>query len=197
MMEQGEEDSEMSYIRLSADNETATRPKNGVESKQTTSEPSIASQVEPGVQHPTTLNAFQKFNARLESLAGLESRGIERVEPDERQPPSMSNYMQMSLIWLSANMTANNLTLGLLGPLSYDLGFVDSAICAVLGGFVGSVGASTMGIWGATSGNRTLVSYEPPEPVAFQDEHIWTDPVPNRLLLDTSWVTIHLRLLFC
>ena len=108
-------------------------------------------------------NRFQAWNARIEALAGFEARGITRVDPEERQPPSAFNYVQMGLIWFSANVTVNNLALGLLGPLVYDLGFTDSALCAVFGCLVGSMGASVMSVWGPKSGNRTLVrhSYSP------------------------------------
>lgn len=103
------------------------------------------------------MSGFAAFNHRIEGLAGLEARGIERVPENERQPASTAAYLQMALIWFSANITANNLALGLLGPLVYDLGFVDAALCSVFGGFVGCLGTSYMGTWGAVSGNRTLV----------------------------------------
>lgn len=98
-----------------------------------------------------------KWNQKIENLAGLEARGIERVPVSERQEPSTAAYIQMSLIWFSANITANNMALGLLGPLVYDLSFTDAALCSVFGGFVGCLGTSYMGTWGAVSGNRTLV----------------------------------------
>ena len=73
-------------------------------------------------------NAFQKWNARIESLAGLEARGIVRVQEDERHDMTWWNgYLQMAVIWYSANVTANNLAVGLLGPLLFGLGFTDSS----------------------------------------------------------------------
>jgi NCS1 nucleoside transporter family len=63
----------------------------------------------------------------------------------------------MSLLWFSINLTANNIALGLLGPLVYDLGFTDSALCAVFGGLLGGAGAAYMSTWGPRSGNRTMV----------------------------------------
>jgi len=99
------------------------------------------------------------WNARIESLANLEARGITRVLPEERQDASMWNYVQMALLWFSANISVNNLAVGLFGPLVYQLGFVDSAMCAVFGTLVGSVSTAYMSIWGAQSGNRTMVCY--------------------------------------
>ena len=112
-----------------------------------------------GEAETTQLAGFAAFNQKIEAMAGLEARGIERVPESERQAPSTAAYIQMALIWFSANITANNLTLGLLGPLVFDLSFTDSALCSVFGGFVGCLGTSYMGTWGAISGNRTLVCH--------------------------------------
>jgi hypothetical protein len=108
----------------------------------------------PGIQVP---NAFMKFNNRIESLAGLEARGITRVEPDERHDASIFHLVQMALLWFSANLTANNLAVGFLGPLLFGLGFTDSAMTAVFGALVGSLFTAYMSTWGAASGNRTMV----------------------------------------
>lgn len=110
----------------------------------------------PFVHVPSLL---KRWNARIESLANLEARGIARVLPEERQDASLWNYVQMALLWFSANISANNLLVGLLGPLVYRLGFLDSAMCVVFGTFVGSVSTAYMSIWGAQSGNRTMVRY--------------------------------------
>jgi len=100
-----------------------------------------------------------QWNAKIESLAGLEARGIARVLPEERHAGSMLRYVQMSLLWFSANVTANNLAVGLLGPLVFGLGFTDSAMCAVFGTIVGSAITAYMSIWGAQSGSRTMVCH--------------------------------------
>ena len=101
---------------------------------------------------------LRKFNARIESLAGFESRGITRVMPEERQPPSLASDVQVAILWFSANVSVNNLAVGLFGPLVFELGFLDSALCATFGGLVGSLSTSYMSIWGPLSGNRTMVS---------------------------------------
>lgn len=64
----------------------------------------------------------------------------------------------MATLWFSANISANNLAVGLLGPLLFGLGFTDSAMCAFGGILVGSAATAYMSIWGAPSGNRTMVS---------------------------------------
>ena len=98
-----------------------------------------------------------QWNTWIESLAGLEARGIARVTPQERHRDSILNYAQMAILWFSANVTANNLVVGLLGPLLFYLGFVDSAMMATFGSLLGSAATAYMSIWGAQSGNRTMV----------------------------------------
>lgn len=100
-----------------------------------------------------------RWNKKIENLAGLEARGIARVPPEERHQGSALGYAQMATIWFSANVTANNLVVGLLGPLIFDLGFIDSAMMATLGALLGSAAVAYMSIWGAQSGNRTMVCY--------------------------------------
>lgn len=99
-------------------------------------------------------SSLSQWLNHLESITGIESRGIERVPPDERYEGS---FVQMLLLWLSANLTANNTLIGVLGPVAYGLGFTDAALCAVFGGLLGCVGVAYVGTWGPRSGNRTLV----------------------------------------
>lgn len=111
----------------------------------------------PSSSTPAPAGRLRRLNTKIESLAGLEARGIKRVLPEERHTISLASYAQMALLWFSANLTANNLAVGFLGPLVFQLGFVDSALCAVFGSFVGCLAMAYMGIWGSQSGNRTMV----------------------------------------
>ncbi len=77
--------------------------------------------------------------------------------PSERHEGTAFGFVQMAFLWFSANLTANNLAVGMLGPLLLDLGFVDAALCAVFGSVLGSVGTAYMSIWRAQSGHRTMV----------------------------------------
>jgi len=89
----------------------------------------------------------------------LEARGIERVAADERMKRlSWVSYLQAFLLWVSINLAANNITLGMLGPAVYGLSFRDSSLCAVFGCFAGALVASWMATWGPISGIRTMVS---------------------------------------
>ena len=125
----------------SSDEEAAVQSRNGIPP--------------PELPVPSKL---RRFNARIEGLAGFEARGITRVLPEERQPPSLSDDLQVAIMWFSANLSLNNLAAGMLGPLLLELGFLDCAMLAVFGAFVGSVTTAYMSIWGPQSGNRTMVS---------------------------------------
>ena len=130
--------------------------------------------------------AVSRWNRAIESISGLEARGISRVPPSEREAPSLAGYVQIVLMWYSANITANNLAVGFLGPLLFELGFVDSALLVVFGCLLGSLGPAYTSIWGPQSGNRTMVrAYISPIVEKNSDERL------GRLLRDSLWVIGH------
>ncbi|KAL4741294.1 permease for cytosine/purines, uracil, thiamine, allantoin-domain-containing protein [Aspergillus similis] len=99
---------------------------------------------------------LKKVENRLVQYS-LEARGIERVQEDERIPNiSWVSYLQAFLLWMSVNLAANNITLGMLGPAVYGLSYLDSALCAVFGALLGSISSSWMATWGPISGIRTM-----------------------------------------
>ncbi|KAI4203848.1 MAG: hypothetical protein LQ348_001369 [Seirophora lacunosa] len=100
---------------------------------------------------------LSRWNRTIQSLKGFEARGISRVLPHEREEPTLAAMVQMAIMWYSANITLNNLAVGFLGPLLFELGFLDSALIVVFACFVGSIGTAYMAIWGPQSGNRTMV----------------------------------------
>ncbi|KAK1758021.1 putative purine-cytosine transporter [Echria macrotheca] len=106
---------------------------------------------------PPTTNLLRRINTRIESLAGFEARGITRVPPSERQPASALADLQVAILWFGANISANNMTTGLFGPLVFGLGFRDSVLCAVFGCLLGAASTGYMAVWGPPSGNRTMV----------------------------------------
>ncbi|PYH93413.1 hypothetical protein BO71DRAFT_355326 [Aspergillus ellipticus CBS 707.79] len=132
------------------DEEKGTRASPVVESFSSPSDKEAPTSVSSG-------NAFTRFNNRIQSLTFLENRGIERVPESERHAASAANYMQMALLWFSTNITANNIAVGMYGPLDYSLGFVDSCLCAVFGALLGAAGVAYMATFGPQSGNRTMV----------------------------------------
>ena len=106
---------------------------------------------------PTLTGRLASWNARVESLAGLEARGITRVLPEEKHGGGRSGYLQMLALWLSINLVANNIITGLLGPLVFDLGWVDSVCIVIFATGLSACGAGYIATFGPQSGNRTMV----------------------------------------
>ena len=105
-------------------------------------------------------NFFKRWNSRIENLAGFEARGLARVPPNERQTPSSTGLLQMLLLWFSANMSVNNLAVALTGPLVFQLGFLDSSMCAVFGVLLGSMSTAYMSTWGPVSAKCTCFPHK-------------------------------------
>lgn len=120
------------------------------------SQPALESQ-SPTESAGTDVGFFKRVNERISSLRYLEARGIERVPESERHRATATDLVQISLLWFSTNITANNIAVGMLGPLAYGLGFTDAALCAAFGAVLGAAGAAYMSTFGPTSGNRTMV----------------------------------------
>ena len=97
------------------------------------------------------------WNAKVESLAGLEARGITRVLPEEKYGGGARGFMQMFLLWFSINLVANNIITGLLGPLVFSLGWVDCVCIVIFATGLSACGVSYTSTFGPISGNRTMV----------------------------------------
>jgi hypothetical protein len=108
-------------------------------------------------KRPNLLDTLRCINDRIEGLSGFEARGITRVLPQERKPASALADLQVFILWFGANISANNMTTGLFGPLVFNLGFEDSVLCAIFGCFLGCASTAYMAMWGPCSGNRTMV----------------------------------------
>ena len=104
-------------------------------------------------------DCISRLEHGLENL-NVETRGIQRVGLEERIKGKSSNYLQALLLWISVNLVAVNVTLGMLAPTLFGLGFKDGALCAAFGSFLGSIPTAYMATWGPVSGNRTLVSFQ-------------------------------------
>ncbi|KAE8150532.1 hypothetical protein BDV25DRAFT_139767 [Aspergillus avenaceus] len=100
---------------------------------------------------------FQRYLELLSRISGVETRGIERVADDERQPLAPDTYTRIFLLWLSSALTGNNIIVGLYGPSLYGLDWNQAAACAVTGVTLGSMAVGYMSTWGPRTGNRTLI----------------------------------------
>ena len=63
----------------------------------------------PAAHEPAPTNFFTRLNAKVLSINHLETRGFERVPISERHEVNLGQYVQMTLLWFSANITANNI----------------------------------------------------------------------------------------
>lgn len=107
---------------------------------------------------PASSPAHRSLAARLLSPGYLvEARGISRVLPADTQPLTWQSYAQAFVLWFSINLAAVNVTLGMLAPVVFGLGFTDAALCAVLGSALGSCAVAYTATWGAKGGVRTMV----------------------------------------
>ncbi|KAJ5682261.1 hypothetical protein N7462_005426 [Penicillium macrosclerotiorum] len=101
---------------------------------------------------------FQRWTSGLkEVFQGVETRGMEPVPLNERQPVTASTSLHMLLMWFSMALATNNIIVGSMGTLVLGLSFKDAAICAVLGNALGSSTVGYMSTFGPRSGNRTLI----------------------------------------
>ncbi|EAQ88638.1 hypothetical protein CHGG_05257 [Chaetomium globosum CBS 148.51] len=123
----------------------------------TSTSTSIAGIPPPPNRRLPILDTLRRINNWIEGLSGFEARGITRVLPQERKPASTLADLQVFILWFGANISANNMTTGLFGPLVFNLGFRDSVLCAIFGCFLGCASTGYMAMWGPCSGNRTMV----------------------------------------
>ena len=77
--------------------------------------------------------------------------------PHERHSTKDMGFTQIGLLWFSINLAANNITLGMLGPVVFYLSFRDCALLAVFGMLVGCLPVAYISIWGPRSGHRAMV----------------------------------------
>jgi Permease for cytosine/purines, uracil, thiamine, allantoin len=98
-----------------------------------------------------------KWNAKVEGLAGLEARGITRVLPEERHGGGVAGYLQMLALWFGINLVVPNMIAGLLGPLLFNLGWVDCVCIVIFANALSACGPAYISTFGPRSGNRTMV----------------------------------------
>ncbi|GES61435.1 nucleoside transporter [Aspergillus terreus] len=100
---------------------------------------------------------LQKFIDTFIRVSGIETRGIEPVPADQRQPATPDSYARIFQLWLSSSLTANNMIVGMYGPSFYNLDWTQAVVCGVFGAILGSMATGYTSTWGPKSGNRTLV----------------------------------------
>ncbi|KAF2497400.1 hypothetical protein BU16DRAFT_457658 [Lophium mytilinum] len=103
-------------------------------------------------------NKLQRWAGRLDKALGVESQGITRIPEELRARKVVTgDYVHMFVMWFSINCTANQMTLGILGPVAYGLGFTDSILCCMFGTIFGAMCSGYLSSFGPQSGLRTLI----------------------------------------
>lgn len=74
-----------------------------------------------------------RFAAKL----GVEQRGIERVPEDERTDTGFKALLNVSTMWLSANMVVAAFALGLLAKSVFNLGVADAMLVILFFNLIG------------------------------------------------------------
>ena len=87
----------------------------------------------------------------------VEARGVQRVETKDTHATTWVDYLQALSLWVSVNLAIVNITLGMLGPAVYGLGFRDASLCAAFGSLLGSLPVAYIATWGPISGCRTMI----------------------------------------
>ena len=117
------------------------------------------------ISNPSSLRITSRIHTYLHRLErsliayNLEARGVQRVEPHETHPLTWRSYLQAFVLWVSINLAAVNITLGMLAPTVFGLGFRDASLCAVFGSLLGSLPVAYIATWGPVSGTRTMVRF--------------------------------------
>ena len=118
--------------------------------------------------HSTAALAADGLAGRLRSFERqlikyhVEARGIQRVEPDERQALTWKGYVSIFCLWFTINLAPVNITLGMLASQVFALSFTDAALCAVFGALTGSLAVGYIATFGPVSGIRSMVRSTPP-----------------------------------
>ena len=174
-----------------------------VESDITTITPSSDSSDQHDIPHPPVLKGrLAKWNAKVESLAGLEARGIKRVLPEEKHECGWRGYLHMFGLWFGINLVVMSIITGFLGPLVYQLGWVDSVCICIFANALSSCAPGFMSTFGPQSGNRTMVGAHIGHMPHTRSSLCGVSPGSevslilfayscglNRLSVDISWVT--------
>lgn len=95
--------------------------------------------------------------AKLQRLAGkfhIEQRGIERVPENERTDTS---YLNISSMWLAANMVVTSFAIGVLGNSLFYLGFVDAILVVIFFNLLGVMTVCFYSCFGPLFGLRQMV----------------------------------------
>lgn len=99
---------------------------------------------------------FKKLSDRLDGL-GVETRGIERIEPYERSTNKTKQLISVIGLWLSACGGLSSMSSFYLGPLLFELGLQKTLTAGLIGHTIGCGVAAYCSMMGPRSGCRQMV----------------------------------------
>lgn len=109
------------------------------------------------IHTPVFWRYLHRASKKLDSL-GVETRGIERIEPYERSTNKMKQFLSVVGLWLSACGGLSSMSAFLLGPLIFELGLKKSLVSGMVGQAIGCAVAAYCSLMGPRSGCRQMVS---------------------------------------
>ena len=92
---------------------TSTGLENDVEKASHEADSPVESDEGSEARNNTPSSTWKAFERTLHRY-NFETRGIQRVPPEHRHDMQQLGFMQIAMLWFSINLTANNLTLGML-----------------------------------------------------------------------------------
>ncbi|KXT08958.1 hypothetical protein AC579_10315 [Pseudocercospora musae] len=98
--------------------------------------------------------------ARIQRVAGMlkmEQRGIERVPEDERTDTGFRALLNVSTMWLSANMVVSSFALGILANKVFYLGVADAMLVCLFFNLIGITPVCFFSCFGPAFGLRQMV----------------------------------------
>ncbi|KAL9091087.1 MAG: hypothetical protein Q9165_005014 [Trypethelium subeluteriae] len=100
------------------------------------------------------------YYARLQRLAGrfnIEQRGIERVPESERTDDGFRALLNVSTMWLSANLVVSSFAIGVLAKSLFYLGFVDAVLVVLFFNLLSILPVCFFSTFGPRFGLRQMV----------------------------------------
>lgn len=89
---------------------------------------------------------------------GVETRGIERVEPEDRSPkPLWYQFIHVMGVWFASNIGLTSMSLYFLPTLMFDLNLRDSLVPGLIGMWIGCLVPAYCSTMGPQSGCRQMV----------------------------------------
>ncbi|PPJ50026.1 hypothetical protein CBER1_06793 [Cercospora berteroae] len=119
-----------------------------------------SNQYEDGAVPGESFEYGSGWYAKVQRLAGklnVEQRGIERVPEDERTDDGFKALLNVSTMWLSANMVVSSFAIGILAKSLFFLGVADTMLVCIFFNLIGITPVCFFSTFGPKFGLRQMV----------------------------------------